>query len=273
MAEDEWITGQVTLRVGNVPLDLEMTVPAQPVKPHRMLPIFHKMSEAFADIGVQAEAAEGKNVSCKAGCGACCSQAVPISEMEVYHISEVVNAMPEPRRTEIRERFARSLRHFRETGWFAALRSRKGQTWAGAEELVLKYFRENVPCPFLENGSCSIYEHRPIVCREYLVTSDPKNCSSPTAEGVRVVGLPIKPSSVLGKMAVGEASKNEGLFIILIMALELAEKYPEAYPEKTGEQWMADFFGRLTSEEKPYLSEARQVPNTKKRRSRHSSKR
>jgi len=179
MAEDEWITGQVTLRVGNVPLDLEMTVPAQPVKPHRMLPIFHKMSEAFADIGVQAEAAEGKNVSCKAGCGACCSQAVPISEMEAYYIADVVNAMPEPRRTEIRERFARSLRHFRETGWFEALRSRKGRTWAGAEELVLEYFREYVPCPFLENGSCSIYEHRPRTCRTY-------DCRVFPATGLRV---------------------------------------------------------------------------------------
>ena len=273
MTDNEWVTGRVTLRIGNVPLDLEMTVPAKPVKPHRMLPIFHKMSEAFADISVQAAAAGGNDVSCKAGCSACCRQAVPISEIEVYHIAELVNAMPEPRRTEIRQRFAGSMQHFREAGWLDALRSRKGRTWEGAEELVLEYFREDVPCPFLENGSCSIYEHRPVVCREYLVTSDPNNCTSPTAEGVKVVQLPIKPSSTLGKIATGEASKSEGLFIILIMALELAERYPEAYPEKTGEQWMADFFGRLTSEEKPYVSEARHVPNLKKRRSRRNAKR
>ena len=35
MTDNEWVTGRVTLRIGNVPLDLEMTVPAKPVKPHR----------------------------------------------------------------------------------------------------------------------------------------------------------------------------------------------------------------------------------------------
>jgi Fe-S-cluster containining protein len=273
MAEDEWITGRVTLRIGNVPLDLEMTVPAKPIKPHRMLPIFHKMSEAFLAIGVQAAEQAGDKVSCKPRCTACCHQAVPVSEAEAYYIAALVDALPEPRRTEVRGRFAASLEHFRAAGWFDELRSGKGRSWEGAEELVLDYFRERVPCPFLEDSMCSIYQQRPIACREYIAISDPENCANPTAEAVKLVQLPIKPSAILKKIVIGEASKNEGLFLLLIMCLEIGERYPEAFPEKTGEEWMADFFGRLASEEKPYLSEAGHVPNPKKRRSRHGSKR
>ena len=36
-----------------------------------------------------------------------------------------------------------------------------------------EYFQLGIPCPFLEEESCSIYHDRPITCREYLVTSPP----------------------------------------------------------------------------------------------------
>ena len=273
MSANEWVTGRVTLRIGGAPLDLEMTVPAQPVKPHRMLPIFHQMSDSFADIGVQAAADAGNAVSCRAKCTACCHQAVPVSEAELYYIAELVNEMPEPRRTEVRSRFESAYRHFQTSGWFEALRSGKGRSWAGAEELVLDYFREGVPCPFLEDSMCSIYANRPIACREYLAVSDPANCSNPTAEGVKLVDLPIKPSTTIKKIAVGEASRREGIFMLLIMSLEIAEKYPEQFPEKTGEQWMADFFGRLINEEKLPNPPVEQTPNPRKRRSRRNAKR
>jgi Fe-S-cluster containining protein len=273
MAENEWVTGRVTLRIGEVPLDLEMTVPAAPVKPHRMLPIFHQMANSFAQIGVDAAEANNIAVSCKAKCSACCHQAVPVSEAELYYIAELVNSMPEPRRSEVRSRFESAVEHFRSSGWFDALRSGRGSTWKGAEELVLEYFRQGVACPFLEDSMCSIYENRPIACREYLATSDPANCSSPTADGVRLVELPVKTSIPLKKIAIGEASRREGIFLLLISALEIAEKYPERFPEKTGEQWMADFFGRLTADEKPTEPPEMTVKSLRKKRKRHAAKR
>jgi Fe-S-cluster containining protein len=273
MSENEWVTGRVTLRIRGAPLDLEMTVPARPVKLHRMLPIFHQMSDSFAAIGIEAAELSGAVVSCRAKCSACCYQAVPVSEAELYFLAELVNAMPEPRRSQVRARFDNAYEHFSSSGWFGDLRSGKGRTWEGAEELVLDYFRQRVPCPFLEDSMCSIYEHRPIACREYLAVSDPENCANPSAQGVKLVDLPIKPSAVLKKMAAGEASRREGLFLLLIMALEIAENHPETFPEKTGEQWMADFFTRFTNEENLPEPQPSSAPNPRKRRSRHRSRR
>ena len=49
-------------------------------------------------------AARGEAISCKAGCGACCRQLVPVSETEAHHLRDVVEAMPEPRRAAVTAR-------------------------------------------------------------------------------------------------------------------------------------------------------------------------
>ena len=47
-----------------------------------------------------------------------------------------------------------------------------------------------MPCPFLEDESCSIHPERPLVCREYLVTSPAELCAGPKQEGVTPVAVP-----------------------------------------------------------------------------------
>ena len=49
------------------------------------------------------------------------------------------------------------------------------------------YLKLDAPCPFLEDGACSIYEHRPTPCRQYWVTTDPELCADPFTNNVRAV--------------------------------------------------------------------------------------
>ena len=253
MAENEWVTGKVALKIGGIPVELEMTVPANPVKPHRMLPIFQQMANSFTEVGVQAVEAEGRSISCKAGCGACCRQPVPISEVEVYQISELVEAMPEPRRSAVRKRFADAVDHFREHGLIDLLKEHfeygvpktSREQMEEAMDVVMKFFYEGIPCPFLEDESCSIHQNRPIVCREYLVTNPAEFCAKPSGKTIKRVDLPIKPSKTVEHLGRTGRMRDEGP-LLLILALELAKKYPENFPEKTGREWMADFFGELT---------------------------
>lgn len=258
MANDEWVTGNVAVTIEGVPLEMQMTVPAQPVKPHRMLPIFQQMTNAIVDVGVDVVEAAGKKISCKAGCGACCRQPVPISETEVYQLAELVEAMPEPRRSEVKKRFAEGVANFQKLGWFDKLNEHFERN-RGAEavevlheamDIVLEYFYQGVPCPFLENESCSIHENRPIACREYLVTSPAEHCANPSAQTVRVVNLLIKPSRTLRKLGSTDRLASFG-FLTLIRALDLAEKVPEQFEEKAGERWMADFFSDLSQTPMP----------------------
>jgi Fe-S-cluster containining protein len=249
MDTDDSITGHVALRIGGQRVELEMTVPARPVRLHRMLPVFQQFTELVVDTGVQAAAAQGETVSCKAGCGACCRQAVPLSEAEVQQVAELVDALPEPRRSEIRARFASGVARVRASGWFDAIdafvdAAQSAPQEAVAEELaqiVLQYFALGVPCPFLEDESCSIHADRPLACREFLVSSPAAHCSAPSAGTVRKIPLPMRPSRALWNIA------NTGRFgphrlLPLILALELAEAHPQQPAQKTGPEWMTAFF-------------------------------
>ncbi|MBK9163951.1 MAG: YkgJ family cysteine cluster protein [Acidobacteria bacterium] len=266
MQENEWVTGNVTISINGQPLSMTMTVPANRVKPHRMLPIFQQMSNTFVDMGVSEAENAGKSISCKAGCGACCRQPVPVSEIEVYHIAEVVEALPEPRRSEVKQRFRDAMEHFRSIKWFDRVQdirevveeNGKEEAMKQLSELTTEYFREGVACPFLFEESCSIHKDRPVACREYLVTSPAENCSTPTAEGIDLVPLGISPSKTLTN--VGNTGRLAKFALLpMIRSLELAEQYPEKFVEKTGEKWMADFFTMLTHSEIP--DSARKKPS------------
>lgn len=248
--DDEWVTGNITLTIGGEPLNLRMTVPAKPIKPQKMLPVFQQMANSFVDIGVKAVESEGETISCQKGCGACCRQPVPVAEIEAYQLAELVENMPEPRRGEIKGRFEKAFAHFAEIGWFEKLSKAAEQTHKEQEQVVMDYFHEGVPCPFLVDESCSIHLDRPLACREYLVTSPAENCSNPTAKTVKLIKLPVKPSKTL--MKVGQTRQIAGVnFIPLVLSLKWAEMNEENFAEKTGEQWMADFFQNLTKSEIP----------------------
>ena len=169
MKTEDWVTGQITLSVHGAPLEMQMTVPAKSVKPHRMLPIFQQIANSFTDLGVKAVESENKKISCKKGCGACCRQPVPLAEIEAYQIAELVENLPEPRRGKVKMRFDEAAKHFHKIGWFEKLENCKEKE--EIEKTVLEYFFEGVACPFLEEESCSIHQDRPVACREYLVTS------------------------------------------------------------------------------------------------------
>jgi Fe-S-cluster containining protein len=243
--EQEWVTGEVTLNIDGEPLRMSMTVPAKPVTPRRMLPIFQQMTNAFTDRAVQAAVSQGDEISCKAGCGACCRQAVPLAEIETYALAAIVDEMPEPRRTQIREKFEKASAHFSSIGWLQKLESCVGKPIAEINEVVMEYFREGIECPFLEEGSCSIHPVRPLACREYLVTSPAENCASPTKETIRMLRLDASPAKTV--RLVGRENVSGVNFIPLVFALRWAEATKEDYEEKTGEAWMADFFRILTS--------------------------
>ncbi len=267
MSDTAWKTGSIRLNIGGRPATLEVSVPAEPVKPHRMLPVFQKMANGLVSLSVKAAEANGESISCKAGCGACCRQPAPLSEIEVYHIAELVEAIPEPRRTEVKARFDSAARHFQDSGWFDRMRgcaellgNRPPEVIQDRiHELVTEYFREGIPCPFLENESCSIHEDRPIVCREYLVTTPAENCSKWDRSTITKVGLFGQVSKMIQNFAATGDMDKHGL-LPLIRAVELVAKYPSTSPLRTGDEWMSEI---LTP---PTVAKRRLVTRTRKKR-------
>lgn len=100
----------------------------------------------------------GAKIHCGKGCCECCSQMFRITEIEAAYISAGVKQLPEGRRVELRAK-AREYQARREE---LLACNQLSDEWDTPHHPGLR-----LPCPALENGACSIYEHRPMICRKY----------------------------------------------------------------------------------------------------------
>ena len=246
------ITANAVLNIGGLKVKAAMTVPTRPVPLSDLLPILRTLAGTVVDQAVAEVTKDGLTVSCRKGCGACCRQLVPISEIEARQLRDHVAALPEPRRAEVRGRFAEAKRRLDESGLLAKLAHPEqfSDVELKADDLGLEYFGLGIPCPFLEDESCSIHAVRPIACREYLVTSPAEHCASPTAETVKVVPLAGRVSTAVSMIGV-TAPRRFLRWVPLILAPEWADSHPDDLPRRPGPEWLRELFQRLTGRDIP----------------------
>ena len=229
MAAEAHSTATLRLSVGDLRIAHPITVPTGPVAAADVVPALQGLVNA-----VVAAAEAGKAISCRKGCGACCRQLVPISRTEAERLLSTVAALPAERRAMLEARFARA-----ESALAAAdLKERKGRR---DRELSTGYFALGIPCPFLEDESCSIHPDRPLVCREYLVTSPAELCAGPEQEGVMPVPVPkVSPA------ARGLQVEREDWFPLALL-LDWAKKSPKAGAKRTGPEWIQRFLKGMSA--------------------------
>jgi Fe-S-cluster containining protein len=254
-ADDSSKTATFRLEWRGQEMEAQARVPTAPVRPRFLLPLIQKLASAVVELAEEAVKGEGKQVSCRAGCGACCRQVVPLGETEAYHVRDLVEALPEPRRQEVRDRFAAGRQRLAEAGLL--------DTFRNATEIVDRaaagqaYFQLGIACPFLVEESCSIHADRPLSCREFLVTTPAENCSSPSRASIRQVLLPVRPMPAFASL-VGKSPAGDTRWVPMILALEWAEAHPEPETAEPGTELFARFMKALYESRPP---EARREPS------------
>jgi Fe-S-cluster containining protein len=237
-------TARIALKIAGRPLQLTLQVPEAPARRSALLPVFRQVADAVVDIAVERTEAEGARISCRKGCGACCRQLVPIAEPEAHALVTLVAALPQPRRTAVLDRIAAARQRLAEAGLLSRLLHPRRIDAAELRDLGLEYFGLGIPCPFLEDESCSIHADRPIACREYLVTSPAAHCAEPSPERVRTVSLPGKVSSAVSRT--GEAPATGTPWVPLVLALEWAGASGGDEPPRPARTILEEFFRHLT---------------------------
>lgn len=250
----EWANATAELKIAGKTMRLEMPVPAGPTRLVKLLPFFRYLTDAFVDLSVEDAREEGLTVSCKKGCGACCRQLVPISEIETRRLAEVVNEMPEPRKSTILARFENARIRLQEAGLLEKLRRPNSVGDEEVDPLGLEYFRLAIACPFLENESCSIYAERPLACREYLVVTPAENCAQPTVDSIESVKLVARVAKTIRSLD-AERSREGARWVPLILALEWAETHPDETLQSLGTDLVREVFGRLLGRKVPATKE------------------
>lgn len=229
-------TGRLVARLAGEPVTIDLTVPTTPVATEELLPVLHALTNVVMDRSTAAVEAEGRQVSCRAGCGACCRQLVPLPAAEARHVAALVEAMPEPRRSEVRGRFDAALARLDAAGLLAMLYDPEK---AVGRSLGMDYLHLRIACPFLEDEACSIHPVRPLACREYLVTSSPEYCFEP--EGETIDRVPV-PAMVMRALRIAE---DEQGWTPLVLALRHAERFP-APPPRPGTETIGAVIAALS---------------------------
>jgi len=225
-------------------------IPDRSMSMLELLPVIQKFTGAVVQMAEQVAERKGKSISCCAGCSACCLQLVPISPLEAIHLVRVVDAMPEPKRSAIRKRFTEAVERLQQAGMLEQLEEAMDADnvdRAERQRIGDDYFRMKLPCPFLEEGNCSVYADRPLICREYLVTSPAANCENPTPETINM--LPLAAKSARALVAVGAERFGNSLkrrWIPLTLALRFAQEFNrEQWPgEIPAVELFTDFLDR-----------------------------
>jgi len=239
------LSANVSIKIGGEPFDLKIEAPIAPTRPTRMLPVFQRACGDIVDWTVKRIEREGRSISCRAGCGACCRQMVPISKTEARYLAQLVAEMPDERREVIKERFDLAIKRLEEAGVIDKLRAEPKPLGQEYKDLGLTYFHLEVACPFLEEESCSIHPDRPLVCREYLVVSLAENCSRKNGLPIEALSMPLEASKAL--TAINDAeNKNFTNWIPLVLSLEWAEQNPDVSENRAGTTIIEKFISKLT---------------------------
>ncbi|MDP1769642.1 MAG: YkgJ family cysteine cluster protein [Nitrospirota bacterium] len=195
-----------------------------------IVPVSRRLGEEAAALEVHQAREAGLTISCQMGCAACCRMLVPLSAPEAFALREYVEQLPTDRRTQLQQRISTTKdRLTREAVWDRLNDVAEASRPMPDEELDpinRAYYALRIPCPYLEDEMCSIYEARPAACRELLVTSPAELCQDLVQNPVTPLPVSMRIGSILG-LVWGTLTDSPPRLIPLPMALEWAERHVE----------------------------------------------
>lgn len=100
---------------------------------------------------------------CPSNCFDCCrnTATIPISEVEGQYLKEGLSRLPSEVRTHILKKATRSIRKLEQSGYT----DDKITLNVGMEAIEAVKGKPAGECPMLIGGVCSVYAHRPVICR------------------------------------------------------------------------------------------------------------
>jgi Fe-S-cluster containining protein len=246
----ESVDGTFVVKTGGEIRRLRVSVPRGPVAFRALLPAVRVLVDGSVALASQSAERQGAPISCKPGCCACCYYSPMLSPAEARTIAALVEALAEPRRSEVISRFEQAMNRLRSTGLLQRYEQTRrvasdGSSRAGYAGWHDDYLRLEIACPFLDDKRCSIYAERPMVCRNYLVRNDPTECG-------RIGGVldrvSVQPSVARAAWVLGQEDAVRRS-IMLVAALEWAATTLESGQRATGIQWLTRLKASLDAPE------------------------
>src|SRR3546814_4184908 len=133
------ITASFTLKLEGRLLDFAVAVPSRPIMLRELLPSLFEFNRQLLDHAIDRETKAGRRISCRAGCGACCRQLVPIGAIEAALVRDWVDGRPPDDAERVLARFGEAVARLKAAGLHRSIEDRASlrtadQTRARSEE-------------------------------------------------------------------------------------------------------------------------------------------
>lgn len=195
-----------------------------------IVPTARRLGEEAAKLEEHGAIETGQSISCRMGCAACCRMLVPLSAPEAFALHDYLAQLPTDQRDRLTSRLNETAVQLRQERLLDRLQEVAESADALPDEALepinRAYYALRIPCPFLENEICSIYEARPAACRELLVTSPAELCQDLVNNAVRPLPVSMRIGTILGLLW-ATLTNSPPRLIPLPIALDWAERHRE----------------------------------------------
>lgn len=160
------------------PVHFDIRVAEQQIRLSDIVPLARKLSTRLAIIVLERLRSNGEFIPCCKGCSACCNYLIPLSIPEAFRLREEILALPA-------EQSRKVIKSCLDTA--KIILDEKSQESQISESLKTNYRTQlnklsswysslKLACPFLSDDLCTSYAHRPVACREHIVTGSALLC-------------------------------------------------------------------------------------------------
>jgi len=220
-------------------LNFHIEVGKERAKLSDIVPLARTLCNRITEVVVRRTISDQCRIPCGKGCSACCSRyLVPVSVPEALRLKEEIDAAPAYRREPILMACLRQARlilsHKPPKPLTSQTEEVSPQKSTNLNLVSNWYSNLKLACPFLYNHVCSIYEQRPLACREHYITGSARACKGMRGDA-EVLDMPVQLPNVLGQLA----SELEGTNVEAVI-LPLVPVWGENNSERAEQSWPAE---------------------------------
>jgi len=243
---------RLELDIFGEPVDLFIRVINKQARLADIVPLARAVSTKITDKVTEMVLLDGGHIPCRKGCSACCHYLVPLAVPEVFRLRQDTLAMPQMRRLSAERTCLSAAQRILDQPppeSFAEMAT-GGAADSAAELLNVAsswHADFKLSCPFLCKGICTIYEQRPMACREHSVTGGSVACGGGAGEAQRIY-IPARMSEVLGRLA-SELEGTSAEALIMPLALIWADENPQREQRTWPAVMMVERFVEIVKQE------------------------
>lgn len=205
------------------PIKLDIALAKSKAKLSDIVPLARVLSSKFAIMTLEQLREDGETIGCCKYCSACCKYLVPLSIPEAFRLNDEVTAMPEQFRQQFTQSFVDAAEKILDKEGQDHDFSESSISQLDVNEISKWYSELQLSCPFLFDDLCTLYEQRPLACREHIVTDSSDLCHLESVGEPKVASMPASILDTLGELT-AELLESEVEAVILPLALPWAQE-------------------------------------------------